>query len=130
MDGRITRGGIWRSTNAGVNWTKPATAEPPATAGCTPPVNAHGISFEPGSDNVYVGTDCGLAISRDRGATWTHTRLAPASAPNPRILAVNAQAGGIVAACGDAGFFRPPPAEICGVKLRQVFPLALREHLI
>src|SRR5207247_6050040 len=79
--------------------------EPPVGPGCTPPVNAHGISFQPSSDSVYVGTDCGVAISRDHGATWTHVRLAPAGA-NPRIWAVNAQAGGIIDACGDAGIFR------------------------
>jgi photosystem II stability/assembly factor-like uncharacterized protein len=106
LDGRVARGGgIWRSVDAGVNWQKPATAEPPAAPGCTPPVSAHGISIQPSSDSVYVGTDCGIAISRNHGATWTHVTPAPAGA-NPRIWPLHAQAGGIIDACGDAGVFR------------------------
>lgn len=97
------RGGIWRSVNGGINWEKPATSNPPAGPNCPAAANAYGISYALGG--IYVGTDCGLAISRDSGATWTHVVPDPAAA-NWRILSVVAHGQGIVDVCGDAGIFR------------------------
>lgn len=97
------RGGIWRSVNGGINWEKPATSNPPAGAKCPAAASAYGISYVSGG--VYVGTDCGLAISRDSGATWTHVVPDPAAA-KWRIVSVVAHGQGIVDVCGDAGIYR------------------------
>jgi photosystem II stability/assembly factor-like uncharacterized protein len=96
----VNGGGIWRSTDGGDHWQRPATVDPPAGAQCPPRASAHGITFQPESNNVYVGTDCGLAISRDLGATWTH--VVPDSA-NPRFWSVAASGSGTVYICGDGG---------------------------
>jgi photosystem II stability/assembly factor-like uncharacterized protein len=72
----VNSGGIWRSRDGGSTWEKPGTGTP-----CTSPripsrPSAYGISFAPDEpDLVYVGTDYGVAISRDRGANWTHHML-------------------------------------------------------
>jgi photosystem II stability/assembly factor-like uncharacterized protein len=96
-------GGIWRSINGGATWEQPPGATPPAGAKCPEWASAYGIAFEPNSANVYVGTDCGVAISRDHGATWSY--MTPA-ANSPRIRAVLAHTGGGVDACGDGGLYR------------------------
>jgi hypothetical protein len=103
----INGGGIWRSTDGGRTWRKPETANPPALRGCSPRANAWGIAFESGSNFVYVGTDCGLAISRDLGATWEHSvsRVGNISTPVWSVVAPSANSG-IVDVCGLAGFQR------------------------
>ena len=80
--------GIWRSTDAGVTWKQPPTAVPAGG-----PTNAYAIAFSPDSNHVYVGTDAGLAVSSDLGATWTYVDPSPSSGG---VLAVAAQPGGIV----------------------------------
>lgn len=74
-------GGIWRSTDAGLTWEKPATSNPqPPDCGLSPVpaerASTWGIAFGgfPFQD-VYVGTICGVAVSHDLGATWTHVSL-------------------------------------------------------
>lgn len=95
-DTRVTnRGGIWHSMDGGETWIKPGSSNPP----CLARASAHGIAFQPGSPNVYVGTDCGLAISRDFGVTWRHFRSPsddPGATPIGRVLSVAARAGGLV----------------------------------
>ena len=92
---KVGGGGIFRSTDGGATWSKPATANPP----CNARANAWGISFEPASQNVYVGTDCGVAVSNDRGATWSHVAMS-------RTWGVAASPGGIVDTCSDDGHHR------------------------
>jgi hypothetical protein len=68
-DGRVmSRAGINVSTDSGNTWTHPATAIPPAgfcrTNMRRDEPSAFGISFDPGNpQNVYVRTNCGLAIN-------------------------------------------------------------------
>lgn len=62
---------------------------------------AWGIAFAPSSNDVYVGTDCGLAVSTNKGVSWTLLSL-----PKERVEAVVAQAGGIVDLCTQAGHRR------------------------
>ena len=58
-------GGIWVSRNLGATWTKAVLA------GCSSVLNGQGLGFVPGSNDIYAGTDCGLALSHDLGATWS-----------------------------------------------------------
>jgi hypothetical protein len=73
----VNDGGIWRSIDGGDTWTQPAGAAPATSVRCPSRPSAYGISFQPLTRNVYVGTDCGLAVSQDNGATWTHLVLDP-----------------------------------------------------
>lgn len=94
--GRKTNGnGIFRSTDGGETWSKPATANPP----CAARAAAWGIAFRPASQQVVVGTDCGFAVSNDRGATWTHVA-------SDRIVGLAAAQDGNVYSCGNSGFRR------------------------
>jgi hypothetical protein len=111
-DGRINSlSGIEVSTDAGATWTHPATANPPAAFTCstgnakTQPA-AWGIAVQPGAtQNVYIGTNCGLAISTNSGSTWTFVDpFAPGSVGN--IFDVVAQSGGVIDVCGDGGHAR------------------------
>jgi len=106
-------GGIWRSTDGGATWSKPATSNP----GCSNEASAWGISIpnDPVEhDNIFVGTDCGVAISDDSGATWTHVDPCTAAdagfcGPGGVIYDVEARVVGgniQVDVCGNEGFFR------------------------
>ena len=76
-DGRTdSHSGINVSNDGGQTWTHPATARPPAnfclTASNRDEPAAFGISIDPANANrVFIGTDCGLAMSTDAGVTWT-----------------------------------------------------------
>jgi len=68
-----------------------------------------GVSFSPDSNYVYAGTSCGLAISSDIGATWSHTVTGAGAGA---VLAVLAQPNHVVnvmsqqATAGTSGFHR------------------------
>lgn len=110
-DTRTTNGGgIWRSTDGGETWTKPTTGTPPASSRCTDRFSAFGISFEPNSNNVYVGTDYGIAFSNDLGSTWTHqipepTLLINEEKTQDRIYSVLARGNNKVNALGMNGVY-------------------------
>ena len=90
-DGRVNSfAGINVSTNGGTTWVRPASATPPqppasnyTTANRASEPSAFGIAIDPGNtNNVYIGTNTGLAISNDAGATWRFvdpTPLTPAT---------------------------------------------------
>jgi uncharacterized repeat protein (TIGR01451 family) len=98
-------GGIWRSTDHGVSWNKPATSTPLCSGGR---VNTYGITVVFSRNEVYVGTDCGLAISHDQGATWMH--VSNWNSGTPRVFSVAARdyggPGSVVDLCGDFGHRR------------------------
>jgi hypothetical protein len=104
----VNGGGIWRSTDGGATWQKPATADPPAGPLCSSRFNAWGISFAAGTNDVFVGTDCGVAVSHNLGATWTHVVPDPSSFSRA-VFAVTAQpgaGGSVVDVCGTDGHHR------------------------
>src|SRR5262249_38527549 len=95
-DSRTTNaGGIWRSADGGATWQKPATSNPP----CSSRASTWGIAFAPGGNDVYVGTDCGVAVSHDLGATWTHVSLS-------QTFSIAASPEGIVDTCSTDGHHR------------------------
>jgi photosystem II stability/assembly factor-like uncharacterized protein len=102
-DGRsVNGGGIWVSYDGGQRWFKPASSNPPASTACSPQASALSISFAPDSEDVFVATECGLAVSHDDGLHWTH--MTPSV--NQPVVSVLAHAGGIVDVFGGAGFQR------------------------
>lgn len=123
-DGRVnTLAGIEVSTDAGANWTHPASAiaanggpgdntpDPGWGCGSAAQPSGHGIGIRPGANaDVFVGTNCGVAISHDSGATWTFRDPTPATGAS-NVWDVSVQAGGpsgqgIVDTCGDDGHRR------------------------
>jgi uncharacterized repeat protein (TIGR01451 family) len=115
-DGRVAnQGGIWRSADGGATWSKPATSNP----GCSTEASTWDVAIvnDPAFHQfVYVATDCGIAISGDSGATWTHVDPcaaadAPFCASQRTYFDVTARVVGgqvQVDVCGDEGFFRSP----------------------
>jgi hypothetical protein len=109
-DGRVaSQAGINVSNDGGATWAKPATSTPPA--GFCEPARRNepagfGISIDRRNpDRVYVGTNCGLAISNDGGASWSFVDPTP-NDPATNIWDVVAHGGQIVDICGDDGHFR------------------------
>jgi hypothetical protein len=135
-DGRVNSlAGINVSSDGGVTWTHPATATPPPnfciSAAAPSEPAGYGISFDPDQpNNVYVGTNCGLAISNDAGNTWHYVDPTPAD-PADNVWAVVVHRGGTIDTCGDDGHRRstdggstwtstsgsgtPLPAGICSI---------------
>jgi len=98
----VNQGGIWRSTDGGITWSRPDSQTTPCNAAGRGVTRA--IAFEPGSNNVFVGTDCGVLRSSDLGATWTAVSL-----PG-QVESLVAQPGGIVDTCGSDGHHRSTDA--------------------
>jgi hypothetical protein len=122
---KVNDGGIWRSTDGGGSWTQPPGSAPPPAPGCMARPGAHGISHMPLSRTFYVGTDCGIAVSNDNGATWSHVRLNPTSSDaaenRVRSLLVINRSSGVAAADGGLWFLgaggvwtKAPPVETSG----------------
>lgn len=107
-DGRIkSLAGINVSRDGGATWFHPASATPPSGF-CEDPVareepSAYGISAS--SSHVYVGTNCGLAISSDRGETWRYVDPTPATRATT-VADVLVHHGGIIDVCGFDGHRR------------------------
>jgi hypothetical protein len=105
----VNDGGIWRSTDGGGNWSQPTGWAPPPGPDCPARPGAFGISHMPLSRTFYVGTDCGIAVSTDNGATWSHFVLDPTATGTDalqhrvRSLLVINRTSGVAAA--DRGLF-------------------------
>lgn len=97
----VNGGGIWRSTNSGASWTQ--MAGPPVPAGAQSRLSAFEIAIAPDNGTIYVGTQFGLSISTDNGATWTH---ADPFGFHQRVISVVAQSGGRVIVGGSPGIRR------------------------
>jgi photosystem II stability/assembly factor-like uncharacterized protein len=93
----MNEGGIWFTLSAGSGWRQ---AAPQPT--CVPRPSAYGIAFAPDNGTVYVGTDCGVAISQDAG----HYSYVAPNPQSPAVYSVAAQANGIVDVYGADGHHR------------------------
>jgi hypothetical protein len=112
FDGKVSsRSGINVSRDGGVTWRLPPTARPEladcAIAAAAAEPAAFGIAFDPDTpDNVYVGTNCGLAISTDGGMTWDFTDPTPGDGGGLNVYDVIVHNNGIIDVCGDDGHQR------------------------
>lgn len=108
--------GIEVSHDGGVTWAHPGTARPfigintPPGFSCAPSridePSAFGIAVRPDDAQwVFVGTNCGLAISNNGGDSWRFADPTPAT-PASDVWDVVAQREGIVDVCGADGHFR------------------------
>jgi hypothetical protein len=111
FDGRVnSRSGINVSTDAGTTWTHPATATPPAGF-CDQDIRrtepaAFGIAIDPANaSRVFIGTNCGLAMSSNAGVTWTFVDPTPGDTAGD-VIDVIVHHGGIIDVCGDDGHLR------------------------
>jgi len=110
-DGRVkSRAGINVSINGGVTWVRPTTTLPPKGF-CISELereepSAFGIAFDSvRPNNVYIGTNCGLAVSQDNGVTWRFIDPTPEDGAD-NIWDVIVHHGGILDVCGDDGHLR------------------------
>jgi hypothetical protein len=97
---KVNGGGIWLSIDGGDHWQRPTNVDPPSAPNCPARSSAFGIAFQQGTNRVFVGTDCGLAISPDLGSTWSHVVPDP---QHPAVGSVVAPSNGSIYICGDGG---------------------------
>ena len=95
---RASGGGIWISRDSGATWSRPPSAVPLATRKfanigvCPPRYSARGIHVD-FNGKIYVGTDCGVAMSDNRGVSWTHVPVSGLSRGR-RIHSIASLVGG------------------------------------
>jgi hypothetical protein len=95
-------GGIYVSRSNGDFWTRPPSGIVPTSPWTPVPTSAYSVSRAPDERGLwYVGTDFGVAISRDDAATWTHTSFAKSA-----IQSVLAFPGGSVLAMDSTRVWR------------------------
>ena len=87
---KVSGAGIWRSTDGGASWSRPAGWPP---AGCGGRPAAAGISHMPLTRTFHVATDCGLAVSNDNGASFITTPIDPQNPMLFSVLVVNRTTG-------------------------------------
>ena len=69
----VNGGGIYVSRDGGDTWKRPPSGVIPNTTRTPGRTSAHSVSTAADERGVwYVGTDYGVAVSRDNGGTWVH----------------------------------------------------------
>jgi len=112
FDGKVrSLSGINVSRDGGLTWSVPATARPAladcAIAAAAIEPAAFGVAFDPDDpDNLYAGTNCGLAISNDGGLTWRFADPTPGDGGGLNVFDVIVHNDGIIDVCGDDGHQR------------------------
>ena len=110
-DGRTNSlAGINVSYDGGNTWVHPPTAVPPGppytSAERRDQPSAFGIAIDPdNANNVFIGTNAGLAISNDAGGTWRFVDPTPGDLADD-IWDVIVQPGGLIDLVGDDGHRR------------------------
>ena len=108
---RDTQAVLQVSTDGGVTWSGRLPAPPPqCSAARTSQPSAFGIALRPGSSDVYVGTNCGLAMSSDAGDHWNRFDPTPGNRPS-HIWDIVALPDGRTYACGDDGLLTSPDGQ-------------------
>ena len=105
---------LWRSTNSGQTWSDISGA------GVTglPDVGAHSIAVSPfAADTIYVGTDVGVFVTTNGGASWARENTGFANVRTDRLAfnAVGTDSAQLFAFTHGRGVFRttvpaPPPS--------------------
>jgi photosystem II stability/assembly factor-like uncharacterized protein len=78
----INRGGIWLSKDAGKSWTQPPSSKPRIFKSLPRRYSAYGIAFGTDGRTIAVGTDSGIAVSKDFGDTWKYLNPLANNLPN------------------------------------------------
>jgi hypothetical protein len=110
---------VWRSDDAGASWT-PIDG---SGAGRLPDVPVHDIAIDPGDGRrLYVGTDIGVFVSLDGGASWAREKTGFASVIVERLaVAPDAEPGPLLHAFTyGRGVWRVPLAELSGAPVRVI----------
>jgi hypothetical protein len=101
--------GIWVSGDDGTTWTQ-ANVPRPTGRTCAEPTPAWGISWSRVAGNtghVYIGTDCGLAVSDDAGATWRLVDVTSSSGLDAVYSVIaHTSISDLVHVCGNFGYRR------------------------
>lgn len=110
FDGRVDPlTGLQVSKDGGVTWSRPALVAPAGcSAGRAAQPSGFGIALRPGTSEVFVGTNCGIASSTDAGDTWMQFDPTPGDGVANSIWAMVALPGGRTYACGDDGLLTSP----------------------
>ena len=107
-DNRVPSGaGIYVSRTNGDFWSRPPTGVVPTSFWAPAPTSAYSVDRAPDERGLwYVGTDFGVAVSHDDGATWTHVKVVPNPTSRSKVQSVLAFDGGRVLALTLDGVFR------------------------
>ena len=108
---------VWRTTDGGTTWA-PVSGAAPAQL---PALPVNSIVLDPTSaGRVFLGTDLGVFVSDDDGATWTTSNVGPANTVVDQIFtATLGDSLYLVAATHGRGMYRlllraPNPADVSG----------------
>ncbi len=112
-DGRIdSLSGIEVSRDGGPTWAHPDISAPSTCSDVRKiQPSAFGIALRPGTDEVLVGTNCGIARSTTSGDAWTQFDPTPSDGVTNSVWDVVALPGGQTYACGDDGLLSSPDGQ-------------------
>ena len=101
---------IWKTTNAGTNWT--------SLNGDLPDVPVDSITLDPGTGDLFVGTDIGVFVSTNGGTNWAPYGSGLPSAPALHVRTfINGNTRLLRAATYGRGVWSIPLPSIGGVNV-------------